>query len=401
MELNPEAPLRKQLQSASSTRLERLVAGTCASVGYTVFRDLQLDEQGTTIGQTDILASTFLPLREQRILIECKGGLPKPREIREFSTWRHLFDPSPDELVLIARGDISDALRKVAERLGVSLVRSRNLRNYLVPLLNVPGLRETRAKNVNPYFKWQRLHDFFIATATKNDILQPHYRFLTFDLWKIPDAAAQMEASYDKYTNLFKTTSEQVAQSQGTTTAACLHSAANDAVEASFYVMWLHRMMNVYSVVRTTLHIMRHKDTEHLVNNMGGSIRQAVSLLSEKPCYLHGFPSFLQTFLFVWGGFVTRSRREEEVNRLAAEIYSTPDAVEHYLQATDLIFSGDGTGLKQDIRNVEAFVYVPGAIRGLGIHHRRESSDAYDNFKFFGNYDAAYLTALDRTLAQT
>ena len=399
MLLDPEHALHKQLLSYTKIPLEGLVAGTCASIGYTVFRDLKLDEDGATVGQADVLASMFLPLREQRILIECKGTSPSFSEIQEFSTWRYLFQPPPDELVLISRGGLDEGLVNVARQLNVSLVQSRNLRHYILPLLDVPGLREERARQLNPYLAWQGIHDYLISQVGHSTILKHHYRFLTFDLWKVPDAATQMQNSYESYRDEYRHTSEEVAKSCGTTALDSLLSATNDVVEASFYVMWLHRIMNVYAIVRTTLHIMRQKDTKYLKAQMGMSLSSIVSDLSEKPRYLQGYPSFLQTYLFVWGGFIRPEFEEEEIKFLAAETSSTTEAVEHYLRITDLIFSGDGTGLQKQIYGLKAYAYVPAAVRALGIRHRRTLNASNEKSSCFGSSDKAYLAALDRSLA--
>jgi hypothetical protein len=92
MQLDPNAHLVAQLQHVSGTTLERLSAATLASVGYTVFRNLKFELGGQTAAEADVFTSVFTPLRESRILLECKGGDPSFVEIREFASIRHLVN---------------------------------------------------------------------------------------------------------------------------------------------------------------------------------------------------------------------------------------------------------------------------------------------------------------------
>lgn len=332
MQLDPNAHLLQQLQNVSGTVLERLTAATFASVGYTVFRNLRFELAGQMAAEADILASVFTPLRESRVFLECKGGDPSFTEIREFASLRHLLWPEPDDLIIICRGNCPHNRHQLAAHLKVRLVEKPNLLYYVLPLLGGSALRLQRARELNRYLAWQVVHEYLVGKTNAHPSMHLHYRFLVCDLWKIGPPEQQVDLSFEAYTGQHSGTSDIVAAAKGTTALQAVYDAADDDFEAAMYVVLLHRFMNVYAIVRRTLEIMQKYDSLHLIIKAGGNLRQAVSLLSSKARFLFGFPSFLQTYFFVWGGFLVDSRKVWEIEQMARESGTTPEAVELYLE---------------------------------------------------------------------
>lgn len=400
MQLDPAQPLGPQMIAVSSSALEQLTAAACASVGYTVFRGLIYELSGHQVAEVDVFASVFTPWRESRILFECKGGHPSFEEIRKFASLRHLLLPEPDDLIILTQAACPATRKQLAELLDSRIVEKTNLTYYVLPLIGGAPQRKERAAELNRYLAWQLVHDFFVARVPRHQKLKMHYRFLITRLWTIGDPIQQTDLSFDGYKNLHADTSDVVAQAAGTTANQAIYDAANDDVESSFYVVLLHRVMNVYAVVRHTLFVMQHRDSAHVATNIGYNLRGAISALSSNPRLLFGFPAFLQTFFFVWGGFIVEAHRDAEVRKLALETSTTPNAIELYLDVLDAIYTGvGGASMFYAHGGVRFFKYVPAAFRALGMAHRRAfDQTTYGTMTFFANADARYSAALDRAL---
>lgn len=264
MQLDPNAHLVQQLGAVSSTTLERLTAATFASVGYTVLRNLRYELGGQMAAEADVYATVLTPLRESRVLIECKGGTPSFTEIREFASLRRLLSASPDDLIIICQANIPQNRIDLAEKLDVRLVEKTNLAYYVLPLLGGAGMRQARARELNRYLAWQVVHEYLTRRVQTHPQLNRHYRFLVCDLWKIGEPDLQAAQSFDAYTNQFSNTSEVVAAAHGTTALNALYNPVDDDIEAAMYVMLLHRFMNVWAVARWTLQLVQFYDSLHV-----------------------------------------------------------------------------------------------------------------------------------------
>jgi len=399
MQLDPGAPLSPQLIAVSSTALEQLTAATCASVGYTVFRGLRYEIGGEGAAEVDVFASVFTPWRESRVLFECKGGVPSFNDIRKFASLRHLLEPTPDDLIVIAQQGCPVTRQELAQLLGARVVEKTNLTYYVLPLLGGATLRKERAIELNRYLAWQSVHDYLVGKTNSHPTLKQHYRLLLTQLWRVGDPSQQIALSFDAYKNQFPNTSDEVATARGLSAVQAAYDAPNDDIEAAFYVVLLHRLMNAYSVVRYTLFVMQHKDSAHLATMHGSSMAETVSALSAHPRFIYGFPSFLQTFFFVWGGFIYAPRRDEEISRMAQECRTSPEAVEQYLLVLEQLFTGAGTSMFQTWTDFWFFKWVPAAFRALGAEHRKAlNPTAYSGVQFFGTSHPKHADALNRAL---
>lgn len=400
MQLDPSKNLASQLVAYSSTSLEQLTAATCASVGYTVFRSLRYEVGGQHAAEIDVFASAFTPWRESRIVFECKGGFPTFEAVRKAASLFELVEPPPDDIVILCKQNCPTNRHELAALLGVRIVEKLNLGSYVLPLLGGASVRKERASELNRYLAWQVVHDFLVSLTSKHNILKQHYRFLTTELWTIGTPLQQVELSFEAYKSRFPDTSVAVAAACGTNYMDAIYNAHHDDVEAAFYVVLLHRLMNVYAIVRQTLYAMQHMTSSALVSNTGISLRAAMSALSEQPRLLFGFPAFLQTFFFVWGGFTVDAHEDFEVARMAEEMGTTPAAVRLYLEVLDGVFTGSVHGMFFSWNGLRFFRYVPGAVRGLGIAHRRAlDANRYSLTQFFGASGTKYEAACDRALA--
>lgn len=396
MQIDPAKPLAPQLLPPSSTGLEQLTAATCASVGYTVFRGLCYELGGQRAAEVDVFASMFSPWRESRILLECKGGTPSFTEIREFASLRDLLDPPADDLVIIAQHGCPANRLELAALLKCRIVEKQKLASFVLPLLAGAPLRRSRVVALNRYLAWHEVHSHLVSLVNRHPALKQHYRFLTTELWLVGDPEQQVSLSFDAYQTRFKPVPDDVAVARGTSAQQAAYNAPDDVIEAAFYVMLLHRVMNAYAIERYTLDLMQKGSALKLVSQHGPALASAISDLSAFPRHLDCFPSFLQTFFFVWGGFLFLPLRDEEIAALAEECSTSPEAIEHYLSILDTLYT---RGLFQTWTDFFYFKWVPGAFRALGAQHRLAlDPTAYAGVMFFGTSHPKHLAALDRAL---
>ncbi len=401
MQLDPNSSLTNQLRNLSGIPLERLCAATFAYNGYTVFRNLRFEIDGQLAAEADLFGVLFNPLRESRIILECKGGVPSFKEIREYASLRSLLSPKPDDLIIICKEHCPPNIKTLADSLNVRLIEKPNIVYYVLPMVGGKPLRRDRARKLNRYLAWQLIHEYFILKSNSHRQMHQHYRFLVCDLWKIISPEEQVKLSFDKYNNTYGNTPEIIAEGKGINISDQVYTATDDDLQASWDILLMHRIMNVYAVVRRTLELMQHEGTIQLIRNTGPSLRQAISKISSVPQYIFGFPSFLQTFFYIWGGFWVNDHKSYEIEQMAKEAGTTPDAVEFYLKVLDKIYSGTGTSLFYEWENLTFFKYVPAAFRAIGIIHRENiDNNRYAQVSFFTNVvNTAYYNALDRALA--
>jgi hypothetical protein len=405
MQLDPEQNLRPQLEKLSDDSLEAVTAAVFASLGFLVFRNLPVGIEGShagqDVGETDVFAVSLNPLRESRIVIECKGGQACAREARAFASLRGLLEPPPDELVLVCSPETKPTIRKLAQALDIRLIDKTNFVFYVLPFLQATDPdRGPRVRRVNRYLAWQVVHDFLSSKYKNYQIMKDHNRFLGGQLWPVTSAADQLKRSFDEYKAQYHDTIEKVAAGKGTTALDSVRRADDDDVQAAMYLAVLHRVMNAYAVARRCVELIRDPDAvDRLVDTSGPNIRGAISKLSSQPAWLSGFPAFLQTFFFVWGGFVLRSQEDWELAQIAADAGATPQAGRHYLEVLHQTYLGDdGASMLVETTEVSFFKWVPAAFEALGTRHRRSLDSArYKEDKFYSeeSYDAALNRALE------
>lgn len=400
MQLDPSAPLKPQLEAITGDALERLVAASAARVGYFVLRNVCVDMEGELVAESDVFASLMTPLREQRVVIECKGGQPKPTDIRKFAPMRRLLSPNPDDLLLVVRHGYPDNRKSLATKLDVRVIERTNLAYYSLPLLGGAALRARRVVELNRCLAWHVVHEWFVArAATGPQIVKKHLRFLTHDLWAVAEPLDQVKRSFSAYTGEFAATWTVVATEKNLKETDETYEAKDDDFQTATYVATLHRMINVYAVVRRALEIVQHESPGELVETTGVGLRDAISQLSERPMLLPGFLSFVQTFWFLWGGFFVKSRRDEEVSAIAEDQGVSKETIEHYLKVLAGIFEGPGAKLTREWTDYWYFMHIPAAFRALGFIHRESRfSQAYAGREFFGKCDPHYRAALERAL---
>jgi len=400
LQLDPHKRLSPQLLKATGRDLERLVAAIMHSLGYTVFRNFALELEGEDVGEADVFATLETPFRESRLLFECKGGHPSFTEIRQFASLAHCVEPRPDEAVIVANYKCPQNRKHLAEKLGLALLEKNELARFILPLLKGTSSRSERVIALNVVLAAFTVHDFLIKVVPEVDEMKAHYRFLSHVLWWKEEPRKQLKESWEAATGEYSETSKKVAEARGKTARSAIASPNDDHVQAAMLVELLHRIINMYVVVRCATTAQRRWGQEFLLEDTGLNLREAMVLITQNLRAIYGFPSFFQHWLFTWGGFIWNPRKAWEVSRLAEECCTTVGVIESYFDIIRLTYSSKQSGsLIYEDSNLTFFKWVPAAFRALGRRYRvLLDQDYYSSCKIFKE-DALNDVALGRALA--
>jgi hypothetical protein len=124
------------------------------------------------------------------------------------------------------------------------------------------------------------------------------------------------------------------------------------------------------------------------------AMRNAIKELSAAKSF-RLFPVFWQVFLWSWGGFLLKDRREEEYALLARETGVREDEIPIALSAFDKIFPIAGGWFKEvnrDSRHI--LMLMPPAMRGIGAY-RRKLTSGVESYQDLGYKDATCARLAD------
>lgn len=398
MQLDPNNTAHKQIKDLSRTDLEDVVAATLHAAGYLVFPDIIIQHENEQIGQIDVFATVQTPLKESRIILECKGGKATPKDILQFASLKKYIKPNPDLAMIIAHNNTAQARINFAEEVGIELLKKSSIVRFILPALGGSGMRPDRIKYLNRYLASIDVQRYLIQQTTNDSNIREQYISLSRILWGIPDPLEQVEESKKRYSGELV---KQIALRLNTSYTECLAQAENDVVEATIYLEAIHRIINLYSIVRAALHSQRFLDADEFIEKFGRNLRSAMLQITKTPQFIYGFPSFFQHWVFVWGGFICNEHEKYELEQMAAECGIRIEAVESYFKAIKFTYSGSsGSSLFAKWNNIKILKFVPAAFRALGMRHRKAINDIkYKKMTFFSTeQDQNYDIALNRAL---
>ncbi|WP_297561702.1 hypothetical protein [Meiothermus sp.] len=406
MQLNPSTGLHNQLKGVGGKKLEVLASAVFASIGYGVFRNLIIEFGGKQAAEIDIYASLFTPFRETKTIVDCKGGDPTPKELREFASLSVLIDEPPDSLLFICKHDQPDATVALAKRLNVELLERVNLTYIALPILQSEGssTKKERIRKLNTYIAWQVIYDYLLTYTSKQPLLRSYRRFLLTCLWMPREPIDQVKKSFDAHQNKFKDVTQRIAKLHATSANKAVIYASNDEIESAMLLELIHRVLNIYAICRLTIRCVNKHSPEYLLNEerILPKVRQTIASLSLHPLYFGRFVPFIQNFLFRWGGFIYVPEEQFELEHMSNDVGVPVNIGQLFLDTIDNLFnSGRSLFITKNTNapSVKFFAYVPGAFRGLGILHRKAlNSSRYSSASFF-KHENNYINALDRALS--
>lgn len=396
MQFDPHGNLVAQIRRLQGgAELENFVAASLALAGYIVFPNLHIAIDGESAGQIDVFASIQTPYHESRVVIECKGGEPTFNDIRKFASLKVLLQPSPDIAIIIGKPATKANRDKLAEQLGIQIVRRDELTRRILPLFGGIDARPARIILLNKcmasFFVLRQLLGRAVSGQMKD-----HLRVLSQHLWHITDAHAQCNESFDLAAQRCANTAQVTAASKQRQITPYLNQADDDDIEAAMAVETYHRMMNMYAVTRYALHAQSRINQVDLAARIGQRLRDAFSSITENPRYIFGFPSFFQWWLMNWGGVVRQATEQDELEHISRECSIPQDATRRYLEVIERVYGG-GQNMIYRGGGLTFFKYVPAAFRAIGKRHRVALGLMNDQDQLF-NADNAFDLALNRIL---
>lgn len=406
-QLSWEEGIENQLKNIpDGDTLEDVVNAVFASLGYFVIPNVKVIEGGQNVCEIDTFASLQTPFFENRIIVECKNGVPQFEEISKFHSVRHILSPSPNELFLISRANVKDNRKEVARKLDVKIIEKNNLINWILPLLGFSS-EDVKKEKIRLINKW--IIVFYIQRYYTNlDLPKPDHkdlfqyrRILSEELWSISDPLDQLHYSFEIAKDLFPNVSQKTANTLGVNLRSSVRNADNDFIECSMFVELHHRAINLYTVTRTALYLQK-EGREKLLEDagIGRSLRNAINKIATNPRLLFGFPNFFQYWIYIWGGVLHKSTKAEEYEQMAKDCCTTVESIRTYLRFIELTYSStDFSSLFYDAPDKIFFKYVPASFRALG-HLTCESFEILkSDGKYFGNMeDSKNKNALKRVL---
>ncbi|MFI4862090.1 MAG: hypothetical protein ACIAXF_15595, partial [Phycisphaerales bacterium JB063] len=369
MQFDPHGNLVAQIRQLNGgSELEDFVAALLALAGYTVFIDLHIALDGESAGQIDVFASIQTPYHESRVLIECKGGEPTFNDIRKFASLKELLDPSPDVSIIIGKPATKANRDKLADQLGVQIVRRDELTRRILPLFGGIDEQPNRIILLNKcmasFFVLRQLLGRAVVGQMKD-----HLRELSQNLWHITDAHEQCQESFGLAAQRCPNTAQVTATNKQRQINTYLNRADDDDIEAAMAVETYHRMMNMYAVTRYALDAQSRINQADLAARIGQRLREAFSSITENPRYIFGFPSFFQWWLMNWGGVVRQAVEEDELEQISRECSVPLDATRRYIEVIERVYGG-GQNMIYRGGGLMFFKYVPAAFRAIGKRHR-------------------------------
>ena len=403
MQFEADLGLEKQLKDLEGGNLlEDIVASTLSHLGYTVFPNLKISMDGENICEIDVFASLHTPLKENRILFECKGGEPNFKDIRNLHSLYSVIAPKPDRCIIVCKDGTKQNRKDLAEKLGIYILEKSDLVKWLLPLLGGGVSREEAIKQINRWIAYFQVHRFLSGKATENPDSKKQKRFLNQELWWKADPIEQAKLSFEKARNDFLNTTAKLAKRLQTNLRDYLKESGDDGLEGAMFMELYHRMMNMYAVTRCSLHFHTKLSRDQLLKAFGPNLRDSIVKIGAAPRLLFGFPAFFQYWIAHWGGVIIKNNEKNEIEQMAIESKTTTFAIQSYIDVIKATYSSDGSdGCVYDNKEKMFFKYVPGALRALGILNRKNKGLLISDSPVFSKKeDGAYIAALERALTE-
>lgn len=262
--------------------------------------------------EIDVFASLHTPLKENRIIFECKGGEPTFKDVRNLHSLYSIIDPKPDSCVIVCKDGTKKNRKDLAEKLGIHILEKSDLVKWLLPLLAGGSQREVATKQINRWMAYFKVHRFLTDKAADNPDSKQQNRFLKQVLWWKADPIEQANLSFEKARKEFLNTTSNLAKRINVDLKNCLKEANDDRIEGAMFVELFHRMMNMYAVTRCSLHFHTKLGREDLLGAFGPSLRDSIVKIGGAPRLLFGFPSFFQYWIAHWGGVVLKNNYDKD-----------------------------------------------------------------------------------------
>lgn len=392
MQLNPEEPFSTQISRLDGDDFEMIVAASLNYTGYHIDRNIIFGINRLEIAEIDIVASLITPLNEIKIAVECKGSVPSPNDLRKFSTVKEFLKADGCFVDLITFG--SNSMRpehdKVAEILGVKLLKKEDLNKFVLPVLWGTGeLVGNRIREINRYLCVFQIENYYtkniLSTIDNPDVkrlLNRYRKYLYSDLWSIKNPVEQLNNCFEKAQDEFRYFTDTVATMRGTRAREEVSNPSDQIVQAAMYMELKHRLINLGIIARCSV-LARSNQGREIISERTPAIRDALNILCDYNISPAKFLNFITRFIFIWGGILLKrdGNYNQELKLIAGEVGISDENAGQYIEILKLVYES-GSSLFVDNNDFFFVKYVPAAYRALGVFHSRVSIPSFDGVVF-------------------
>lgn len=375
MLLDPERPVRRQLEQLSGRQLERAVAAIVHFLGYIPLRNVHYVIEGQEITEFDVLALRFMFNEEFMIAIECRGGSPG-RDFLRFASAFRLIRPRASRAYFVTHPHQTideEQYRELCEKVEVVWLPKRRLLQLFAPIIGKIPDKARKVDMINKLMLGFMLEDHLLDLTSQADVLRDFRRFLLYDVWRTAPATEQASRLYQEFLEK-RTVAGEIAKDQGVNFYQEMKTGRNELVQTALLLQYLGRLFTVIGVLRLAKEAAIDHDVDTFLQAVPGILRKTVQKLQENPLRLEKFATFFYHWTKIWGGMFWQDREEDEARLISEELHTKRDDIPFFVDLLQSLFqpAGREKGFVLKRKGVRFFKLLPRFYQATGVAHRLE-----------------------------
>lgn len=375
MLLDPEQPVRRQLEQLSGRQLERAVAAIVHFLGYIPLRNVHYVIEGQEITEFDVLALRFMFNEEFMIAIECRGGSPG-RDFLRFASAFRLIRPRASRAYFVTHPHQTideEQYRELCEKVQVVWLPKRRLLQLFAPIIGRIPDKARKVDMINKLMLGFMLEDHLLDLTSQADVLRDFRRFLLYDVWRTAPATEQASRLYQEFLDK-RTIAAEIAEDQGVNFRDEMATGHNELVQTALLLQYLGRLFTVIGVLRLAKEAAIDHDVDSFLEEVPSVLRETVRKLQENPLRLERFATFFYHWTKIWGGMFWLEREEEEAILISEELHTKRDDIPFFVDLLQSLFqpAGRERGFVLRRSGVRFFKLLPRFYQATGVAHRLE-----------------------------
>lgn len=393
MLLDPEQPVRRQLEQLSGRQLERAVAAIVHFLGYIPLRNVHYVIEGQEITEFDVLALRFMFNEEFMVAIECTG---RPgSEFLKFASAFRLIRPRASRAYFVTHPHQTideDQYRQLCEKVEVVWLPKRRLLQLFAPITGAIPDKARKVGMVNKLMLGFMLEDRLLDLTSQADELRDFRRFLLYDVWRTAPATEQASRLYQEFLDK-RTIAADIAKAQRLDFYQEMRTGHNELVQTALLLQYLGRLFTVIGVLRLAEEAAMDHDVDSFLQAVPGVLRETVRKLQENALRLERFATFFYHWTKIWGGMFWLDREEDEARLISEELHTKRDDISFFVELLQNLFqpAGREEGFVLERKGVRFFKLLPRFYQATGVVHRLELYGADVLREFPGQFGASEL----------
>lgn len=378
---------------------EDFVAAQLNAAGYYLERNVVLRDKAEVL-ELDIVSNKFDAKKVDKTILEVKSGGWGFPEIFKVKGWMDFLNFPKASFIVQKENDTMNKYEEVSNQLSVQLVVTPEKDGKLdtSDICKVYNIKKHQkndpiVSSLRFAFAIERRFVEIIQTTTKSVKDKKGYAILKnylFDInsnsFFLTDSKARVESVFKAYTenkNItakidherkgenFDNISDEVSITSDTFESLFYQCNATPILYSSLYVEWLQRL----SMLKCCVEEMQKPQGSRLFDfsNLPPKLEERMDEL-KKHKYYYLYPYFWQLFVFLFGGFILKDKKDEEYT-LLSELTDIPkDEIPNALTAFDILFpmeSGKSWIFEGEQSNIKVLHLFSTPLCGIGANFRR------------------------------